>query len=189
MSAASHYQILGLSDPRNGHEYLTVQKLKAAYRTSLLLYHPDKARADTQILKSQPGPGNRKNGAVYSIDQITQAYAILSVPKLKAQYDRDLLLSIGQEGNGLQEKEIFRTGVEVVDLDDLAYNEDEAIWYRSCRCGDEKGFLVREEDLEEVADDGEINVGCRGCSLWMKVLFGVVEDQIVDTNDCKDGHG
>lgn len=71
---------------------------------------------------------------------------------------------------------MFRTGIETVDLDDLEVDEAQGIWYRSCRCGDERGFLIKEADLEEAAEDGEVSVGCRGCSLWLKVLFGVVED-------------
>jgi hypothetical protein len=34
-----------------------------------------------------------------------------------------------------------------------------------------------ESDLEEATEDGEISVGCRGCSLWLKVLFGVMEEE------------
>jgi diphthamide biosynthesis protein 4 len=58
-------------------------------------------------------------------------------------------------------------------------NDDETseqIWYRSCRCGDERGFVIMESDLEDAAQEGEIRVGCTGCSLWLRVLFGVVED-------------
>jgi len=73
-------------------------------------------------------------------------------------------------------KQVFRTGIETVDLDDLKVDEAQGIWYRSCRCGDERGFLIKEADLEEAAEDGEISVGCKGCSLWLKVLFGVMED-------------
>ena len=62
-------------------------------------------------------------------------------------------------------------------MEDLEYEEAQGtpVWYRICRCGDDRGFLIREQDLEEAEDDGEICVGCRGCSLWLKVLFAVVE--------------
>jgi diphthamide biosynthesis protein 4 len=36
---------------------------------------------------------------------------------------------------------------------------------------------VREEDLEDAGEEGEVVVGCRGCSLWLRVLFGVVEEE------------
>lgn len=36
--------------------------------------------------------------------------------------------------------------------------------------------MVTEEELEKESAHGEIVIGCRGCSLWMKVLFAVQED-------------
>jgi hypothetical protein len=48
-------------------------------------------------------------------------------------------------------------------------------WYRGCRCGDERGFMVTEMDLEKEAEHGEVVIGCRGCSLWMKILFAMEE--------------
>jgi diphthamide biosynthesis protein 4 len=67
-----------------------------------------------------------------------------------------------------------------VDLDDLVYDEAEVTWHRSCRCGDDRGFLIRETDLEEASDIGELHVGCKGCSLWLRVLFGVVEEDAME---------
>lgn len=100
---------------------------------------------------------------------------MLSVPKKRAQYDIELKLQSSAEDQG-QGKQTFKTGIEIADLDDLGYDEAENVWYKGCRCGDERGFLIREADLEEVADEGELGVGCRGCSLWLKVLFGVADD-------------
>jgi hypothetical protein len=59
----------------------------------------------------------------------------------------------------------------------MNYDEMGETWFKSCRCGDERGFQVREADLEEASDIGELHIGCRGCSLWLKVLFGVVEEK------------
>lgn len=75
-----------------------------------------------------------------------------------------------------------------MDLEDLSEdgNEDGGVWFRGCRCGDERGFLVTEEDLERGVDAenegkgttgrGEVVVGCRGCSLWVRVVFAVQDD-------------
>lgn len=118
------------------------------------------------------------------MDQITVAYQTLSSPKLKSDYDRELALSAkAQQAVGGKDGEIFRTGVEVVDLDDLEYEEDrktgETTWFRGCRCGDDRGYVIKEYDLEEASkegNEGELWAGCAGCSLWLKVLFGVVEE-------------
>jgi diphthamide biosynthesis protein 4 len=78
--------------------------------------------------------------------------------------------------------------LEIFDLDDMEVETtrqqghgietaETTVWYRGCRCGDEKGFLVREEDLEREAERGEVMVGCRGCSLWAKVMFAVDESE------------
>lgn len=90
---------------------------------------------------------------------------------------------------GEKGKQAFRTGVETVDLDDFEFDESRIVWYRSCRCGDERGFTIEETDLEEAAEDGELNVGCKGCSLWLKVLYGVVVEVIEPVDTAEDTGG
>jgi diphthamide biosynthesis protein 4 len=137
-----------------------------------------------------------------TIDTIALAYKILSSPSLKAEYDSHLQQASRSRNNrpnnsshnsypdsdydsDEDEEEsdiIFRTGLETVDLDDLEFVEEsdssadeegEETWTRACRCGDYGGFVVSEKELEANAEDGEVIVGCRGCSLWLRVLFGV----------------
>jgi diphthamide biosynthesis protein 4 len=164
----TYYEILDIPPALQNEPNIPVATLRSAYRRALLQNHPDKAQAGTN---TQAKP------TTYTIDQISTAFAQLSNPKLRAQYDRELRLqSRSMDGSEQKAGETFRTGVEIVDLDDLDAEEEDGIWYRSCRCGEDRGFLIREQDLEEAAEDGEISVGCRGCSLWLKVLFGVMED-------------
>ncbi|KAL3423751.1 CSL zinc finger [Phlyctema vagabunda] len=164
------YEILGIPKALQDDSGISAQTIRSAYRRALLQNHPDKSGRHEQPKLSAANP-------LFSIDQISEAFSTLSNPKSRAQYDKELKLrataSHNREG---ENKDIFRTGVEVVDLDDLNTDEADGTWYRSCRCGDDQGFLIREEDLEEAADEGEISVGCRGCSLWMRVLFGVMEE-------------
>jgi diphthamide biosynthesis protein 4 len=184
----THYEILCLPSPLHDEPTLTAQTLRAAYRTALLRWHPDKSNTlNVSTSKTITPELWRKKSRlgkldVYSVDQISTAYSVLSNPKERREYDKELkaqrLLHGGITGNGGgDEDKKFKTGVELVDLDDLDYDEAECLWYRGCRCGDERGFLVREEDLEDAGDEGEVVVGCRGCSLWLRVLFGVVEDE------------
>lgn len=162
MSTHTHYEVLSLPQSKA----LTPQLVKTAYRRALLQHHPDKSRSGSVTSSN------------YSVDQITTAYQVLSVPKLRAEYDRELAVSVKSSA---QSKDggtgIFRTGVEVVDLDDLGYDEEGECWFRGCRCGDERGYLIKEGDLEEASGEGEVYAGCAGCSLWLKVLFGVVEEK------------
>lgn len=192
----SHYEILSL--PFTGTPTSpSKQQLKLAYHKALLKHHPDKASSVTSdsALQSQSQSQSQSqqsqhpntslssprsaSAPSYTIDQITTAYKTLSDPQLRAEYDRGLRLDRekavghGQGKNGA----VFHTGLEVVDLEDLGCDEEgqKVVWYRGCRCGDDRGFLVTEDELEREAEHGEIVVGCRGCSLWMKVLFAVDE--------------
>ncbi|BCS21066.1 diphthamide biosynthesis protein 4 [Aspergillus puulaauensis] len=201
-TAPDFYEILNLPFPGPSTAPFSKQQLKTAYHKALLKYHPDKAPSASAIAKEQittplPSADNepsRTGNKPITVDEITTAYKTLSDATLRAEYDRALRLDrsrlAGREKNG---GAVFHTGLEVVDLEDLAYDEDSDpeggdIWYRGCRCGDERGFLVSERDLEREAEHGEIVVGCRGCSLWMKVLFAVQDDDGDDDgNDNGDG--
>lgn len=173
MVTHDHYTILNLQFTESSSS-LSKQQLKLAYHRALLKHHPDKTQ-------DQGDNGSRTHrhptSSVYTIDEITTAYKTLSDPAQRAEYDRSLRLdrlkTVEREKTGA----VFHTGLEVVDLEDLQEDEkegsDELFWFRGCRCGDERGFMVTEEDLEREEEHGEVVVGCRGCSLYMKVLFAV----------------
>jgi diphthamide biosynthesis protein 4 len=166
----THYEILDLPDGIRRATAIPAQTVRTAYRRALLRNHPDKSSAKNLSTTSAYSS--------YSIDQITQAYTILSEPRSRAAYDKELKLRGHINDNyGVESQEKFHTGVESVDLDDLDVDEERGIWYRRCRCGDDRGFFIAEHDLEEAAGDGELEVGCRGCSLWLKVLFGVMDNK------------
>jgi diphthamide biosynthesis protein 4 len=153
-----YYSLLGIQD-LSSDKQLSPQALKQAYRRALLQHHPDKsskAGAETQA----------------SVDDIALAYKTLSDPKLRAEYDQWLLTKIPESRGGTLARP-RHTGLETVDLDDLAFDSASDSWSRSCRCGEAKGYVVSEPELEKYVDDGEIIVGCKGCSLWLRVLYGV----------------
>jgi diphthamide biosynthesis protein 4 len=214
----NHYEILGLSFPGSTQQRsLQKQDLKLAYHRALLKNHPDKSSINASFssnIKTKAVPSSHLRGEgcgrVYTIDEITAAYKTLSNPALRAEYDRSLLLVRPglDSGDGARNRvtkggegdDIFHTGLETVDLEDLDYmeegsggEEEGGVWYRGCRCGETKGFLVREGDLEREVEEGEVLVGCRGCSLWLRVLFGVVDGEEEEGDDgdgvCQDGSG
>lgn len=157
---SNHYERLGLA-PRPRDSTLSAEAIKHAYRQALLLHHPDKLQERQKKDLSQP---------LISVDQITIAYKVLSDPELRAEYDFALL---HEASNAREQGRVHQTGLETVDLDTLDFQDDSETWTRSCRCGDPKGFIVSELELEKHIDEGELTVGCRGCSLWLRVLFSV----------------
>jgi diphthamide biosynthesis protein 4 len=164
LTEPTYYKILGLSGRPSST--LSKQDVKAAYHRSLLQYHPDKINASLSTARLPPWPHER----LYTIDQITEAYNILASPITRAAYDKELELSAAGT-NGKYTKETFHTGVEVHDLEDLDYDEDRNAWSQGCRCGDPQGYILTEAELERESSEAEVYVACKGCSLWIKVLF------------------
>lgn len=164
----THYDVLQLSRHGDRHS-LSKAEVKAAYRRALLLHHPDKAQGGALKHSSDcPTP-------LYSIDEIVVAYEVLTDPEKRAAYDRALDQDEAYALSEVDGEKGTHIGVEAFDLEDLEYAEIKDIWTKSCRCGDEQGYTLTQADLERESQHGEIYVGCRGCSLFIKVLFGLAE--------------
>ncbi|KAL6716457.1 Diphthamide biosynthesis protein 4 [Lecanora helva] len=155
-NADDHYEVLGL---RSKNEALDEKAVKAAYRRMLLLHHPDKSGPT-----SKPKP---------SIDQITIAYKTLIDPQARSEYDRSQAL---RRLAATARTQTHHSSCDGVDLDDLVYDETRSVWYRSCRCGRERAYVVTEEELEANTEYGEVITGCGGCSLWLRVTFAIAEN-------------
>ncbi|CAI6056103.1 unnamed protein product [Clonostachys chloroleuca] len=165
-AAVSHYQVLNLTQSLVDSHHNPSTLIKRAYHRALLQNHPDKAARSPA-----------SSSTFYSVDQITAAYTVLSSPKDRAAYDASARLSQQHEHGGQGPTSVqFRTGVENVDLDDLPFDEGKDVWYRSCRCGNDRGYVFGEDDLEEVGGEGELMVGCLDCSLWLNVHFAQVDN-------------
>ena len=156
----SHYEVLSLPATQALRNQLNEQDIKLAYRRALLLHHPD---------KSTP-PQTTSPSTKPTIDQITLAYKTLISPTLRTKYDRTQALKAPTATI------TSHPGHETIDLDDLLHDDQQNIWYRSCRCGKERAYTITEEELEMNAEEGEIVAGCQGCSLWLRVTFAVAED-------------
>ena len=164
----SHYHVLSLPEPTTSSTASTPTEIKLAYKRALLLHHPDK----------QPRSGNNSTDPKPSIDQIAHAYRILSNASLRADYDRTLLfdsLSAPDQNPSTLKDPSFYAASETIDLDDMQFDTQQGVYYRSCRCGRDRAYVVRDEDLEAHARGGDISVGCEGCSLWVRIEFLVAE--------------
>jgi diphthamide biosynthesis protein 4 len=155
------YRVLGLDGKRNGKP-ITADELRQAYKRALLTHHPDKHAAV---------PSARVRLA--TIDDIAEAYRILGNAQLRAQYDRESKPL--QSSDDLADDAVRHTGMETMDLEELDFDEDSQTWSRQCRCGSSPAFVVEEAELENHVEYGELITGCKGCSLWLKVLFSVAD--------------
>lgn len=177
----NHYTTLSLPSPfahklSDNHKPSNSEEIKQAYRRALLTHHPDKSNVINSPEDSSAGKP--------SVDAIKLAYTILSDPKTRAEYDRDLFLQqksaadVIDSAPSTDRRRDFRTGEELVDLDEMAYDETAGLWYRACRCGEQRGYTATEAQLEEEERKGgrEVVVGCCGCSLWLRVAFDVTDD-------------
>ncbi|PVH95012.1 hypothetical protein DM02DRAFT_660514 [Periconia macrospinosa] len=229
---------------RRNLDLLTVDVVKKAYRDMLLRVHPDKnvvrSRLTTTTEDGEEGEqGKRKrksdDGTDVTIDDIKLAYAILSSPTKRKEYDEWLIShptpttndddAENENTHVVVVDESFVSALDTLDLSDFTTavldepfssfsgyaalgsnppspstthqlqpqpqpqgegereseveGQGEIQWTTPChRCGADPGFVVREKELEdaEARGEGEVLVGCRGCSLWVRVEFGVVEE-------------
>ncbi|KAI1814369.1 hypothetical protein GGS20DRAFT_414433 [Poronia punctata] len=208
------YEILSLSPKHlEGQAPSAQQKsIKHAYHKALLKYHPDKnpgnsppsspspSQSQSQTnsspspskskskskSKSNPTPVKKPSSQItYTIDQIQQAYTVLSDSKQRREYDRHLLLTAQSHSSHslhtqASEAQFHAVGVETVDLDDLAFDERTGVYHAPCRCGNERAYQFTDAELEEYEDDLVLMVQCLDCSLWLRVLFDAAEDEDED---------
>jgi diphthamide biosynthesis protein 4 len=135
----------------------------------------------------------KERAAQLTIDEISSAYETLCDPSKRAEVDRRLRFQQCRAGGEMSADCLSESAessayehhgaksAEVVDLDQMEYHEKSEEWSRSCRCGRREGFVVTAADLEAVerSSNGEslleVMVACVGCSLWIKVEFGIAD--------------
>lgn len=187
-----YYSILGLNAPSPGSSSpASTAELRRAYKLALLAAHPDK----------QTAAPTQARGC--TVDEVKEAYTILSHHQSKSDYDNWLLRNPGATVKVQGQVQLqapssdFVLGLEALDLSDFDVldpeyafshmpigvtrseeeSEGQMEWTRACRCGQEKGFRILEEELVDAEGRGEkeVLVGCEGCSLWVRVGFEVEE--------------
>lgn len=166
-STLNYYEILQLPRVRTAQKFAK-EDVKAAYHRALLLHHPDKADKN---LTTRPIAAYSAAESSCSVDKIIAAYETLADPRKRTAYDE----SLDFKEDSVKDKGTH-PGVETLDLEDLVSDEDANTWNHTCRCGNEEGYVLTEAELEKESQRGEIYVGCRGCSLFIRVVFGVAEE-------------
>ncbi|XP_052039103.1 dnaJ homolog subfamily C member 24 isoform X2 [Apodemus sylvaticus] len=134
------YSILGADPSAN------VSDLKQKYQKLILLYHPDKQRADV--------PAGTMEECMQKFIEIDQAWKILGNEETKKKYD-------------LQRHEHELRNVGPIDaqvcLEEMSWNEDDESFSLSCRCGGK--YTVYKDEAQEAN-----LISCDTCSLIVELL-------------------
>lgn len=130
------YEVVGSCRGASGEE------LRRCYRRQALALHPDK-----------------NPDAAEAFQRLQAAWGVLSDPRKRAQYDREL-----------EKREADALNAAQVDLDDLEFDPASSAFVYPCRCGDR--IAVSEEDLDNSCDLFE----CASCSLRIHVLFCAAQE-------------
>lgn len=155
------YEILGVESDANNND------IRKAYKAMLLETHPDKS-----------GVNNDSKTLDITVNAIQHAFRTLIDEKSRKIYDEQLAESFKKQG-------FHNTGegLDTYSLDSFNYEEESGFFTMSCpRCQMTEGFQLTEDILEEYAISHDNNgyfvlVQCSACSLWLKVLFDIADEE------------
>ncbi|ORX44301.1 dnaJ-like protein subfamily C member 24-like protein [Piromyces finnis] len=146
----------------NSYEILDIDQnadfdiIKKTYQKLILKYHPDKLQ-QSGVTSQEIIEKNKKK-----FQEIQKAWNNISTPEKKLQYDKELLAQSFKQDGVINEE---------IDLDDMEFDEEEETYFSECRCGGI--YKITIDDLEN-----NVNViSCDICSLKIKVLYEVIEDE------------
>ncbi|KAL1884043.1 Diphthamide biosynthesis protein 4 [Diaporthe australafricana] len=181
---------------------------RQAYRRALLKHHPDRQAqankendaASSDSSSSTPSEARTQREEHYTVDQITEAYDVLSDEKKRRKYTRTLH---SQTRTTASSSSTFSTnpkrrrkpgaaasGVETVDLDtDLSWDGKRRLYYRACDgCGKARGFGLREDGIEDETDEEvELILKCSGCERGLRVIVPALADEDDDQGGVQRG--
>ncbi|KAH6223086.1 hypothetical protein HBI53_065880 [Parastagonospora nodorum] len=192
-----YYATLNLPLPRPSSPTTSTADIRRAYKLALLGAHPDKQTG--QARSAHTVDEVREAYAVLMDAEKRRAYDewVVRNGGVLGGGSGNVDVGGGGGGGGGGVSQEFLAGLEVLDLSDFCVldprfefgeegaegegdkergddEEGQMEWTRACRCGDENGFRILEEELEDAEQrgEGEVLVGCGGCSLWVRVGFG-----------------
>lgn len=175
------YEILGISrDSPAAYAAVAPAEIKQGYHAALLAHHPDKQQQRSSSAEPLTFAADGDDDSDITIPAIKTAYLILANDTRRRDYDAKLKLGGASTSSGLA---VPKAASDQVDLDDMECQvevgpdgvSETCTWTRSCRCGEEEGYIVNELDLEaNGAAASSITVQCVGCSLWIEVLYEVM---------------
>lgn len=197
----THFEVLSISARNLDGQDPTAQAdtVKRAYRRALLKHHPDKQAQGRPSADDNDDNDDDNNEAAafaapatrttrhFTIDQITEAYTVLSDAQQRRRYTRTLRQQHQSQSAAPASREgatktrdkrqgAAAGGVETVDLEDLSWSGKRRSYYRACqRCGKTRGFTLHEDDVEDEVEDVELIVECSGCDNELTVIVPAID--------------
>lgn len=181
------FEVLAIS-PRSldGQDPTSQAKIaRQAYRRALLKHHPDRqaqktdenaaAASDSSSASSGSSPQH------FTVDQITEAYTVLSDSKKRREYTRTLRSQTKAANTKTKRRQRSRASeLDTVDLDnDMSWDGKRRLYYRACDgCGRARGFSLREDEIEDDSEeDFEMILECSGCEKSLNVFVPALADE------------
>ncbi|OBZ87076.1 protein DPH4 [Choanephora cucurbitarum] len=121
--------------------------IKQRFQRLILQHHPDKRSENEDDTQAQ---------------RILKAWDVLRDSSSRKEYDIELEIQRNKKDMAISAE---------VDLDEMEYTEEEKTFSLVCRCSGE--YLITEDELEEGIDV----IGCNNCSLRIRVLYDVVDEE------------
>ncbi|KAG6364304.1 hypothetical protein INS49_005904 [Diaporthe citri] len=186
------FEVLSIS-PRSldGQDQASQAKIaRQAYRRALLKHHPDRQAQKTDenaaATSDSSSASNEQSSQHFTVDQITEAYTILSDAKKRREYTRTLRSQTKTTSSSSAHTKTKRrqksrsSGVDTVVLDDdMKWDGKRRLYYRACDgCGKARGFSLREDEIEEDSEeDFEMILECAGCEQSLSILVPALADE------------
>lgn len=187
------FEVLSIS-PRSldGQDPASQAKIaRQAYRRALLKHHPDRQAQNTTDEKAaassdSSSASNRSSSQHFTVDQITEAYTVLSDAKKRREYTRTLrsqtktTVSSGAYANTKRRRKSRASGADTVVLDDdMSWDGKRKLYYHACDgCGKARGFSLKEDEIEDDSEeDLELTLQCVGCEKSLRVLVPALDDE------------
>lgn len=199
------FEVLSIS-PRSleGQDQASQAKIaRQAYRRALLKHHPDRQAQRTDenaaAASDSSSASTETSSQHFTVDQITEAYTVLSDAKKRREYTRTLRsrtrMTASSSGGNTKAKRRQRSRgseVDTVELDhDMSWDGKRRLYYRGCdSCGKARGFTLGEDEVEDDSDeDYEMILECLGCEKSLRVLVPALADEDEAQVAQQDGSG
>ncbi|XP_062563950.1 dnaJ homolog subfamily C member 24-like [Armigeres subalbatus] len=141
----SHYQVLNVASDA------TLDEIRRSYQTLALRFHPDKVNRQGSSTVQQ---SDQLTGLADNFIRIDEAWKVLRDEETRRVYDAELMQRTCRD-------EYFVN--EVLRRADFKYNQEEDLYYYTCRCG---GSYVLPE---EIVEHENCYIACDECSLLVEV--------------------